>query len=387
MRGPGLAGPLVAMNTQLKGLRLLFLITEDWYFWSHREPLARAARDAGAEVILATRVSKHRQRIEAAGYQLLPISFDRSGTNPLRELRTCWQILRAVGKTRPDIVHQVGIKPILYGSVICRLLRVPYVVNAIAGLGFLYISESRSAAVLRGVFETVTRWTERFRGCYIIQNADDADVLRAIGVRAHKIRLVSGSGVDTNEYRPMATENQPPIAVCACRMLWDKGIGELVQAAQNLHNAGIALRIQLVGPTDANPSSITRAQLDAWTQSDIVEVLGPRDDIAAIYRRADIGVLPSYREGMPKSLLEAASCGLPLVATDVPGCREICKHEQNGLLVPAKDVTALTEALAKLAGDKTLREKYGQASRALIFEGFSLEQVVKSTLQVYKEAK
>ena len=377
---------------QLDGRRILYLVSEDWYFCSHRLPIARAARDAGAEILVATSVADHGVAIEGEGFRLLPVKIERSGLNALTDLSTLWSLIRLYRRERPDIVHHVALKPVLYGSLAAWIAGVPIVVNALAGLGFLFISDGILASLLRPVVRFAFRILfNRKNSRLILQNSDDVSLFRDhIGIQASRIDMIRGSGVDVIRYQPTpepdATPEHPVVALCVTRMLWDKGIGELVAAARLLKTRGVAITVRLVGPSDRNPAAIDAATLDGWQREGIVEVAGPSEDIPGEYARAHIAVLPSYREGLPKSLLEAAAAGRPIVASDVPGCREICREGQTGFLVPAHSIEPLAEKLAVLASDAELRQKMGAAAREAAEEEFSEAIVIEQTLALYGDA-
>ena len=376
------------MSGTLTGKTVLYLVTEDWYFWSHRLPFARAARDAGARVVVASRMAAHRDRILAEGFETADIPFDRSGLNPLRDLKTVRAILSLYRQEKPDLVHHVAMKPVLYGGIAAALAKVPAVINAMAGLGFLFIADGLKIRMIRPVVEwSFRKLGSRRNTVLIVQNGDDADLFAdRIGVARDRIRVIRGSGVDIDRFRPGPEPEGVPVAVCVSRMLWDKGVGELVEAARILQQRGVSIRIRLVGPTDANPASIPVATLKAWQDSGLVEVAGPSDDIPATYRDAHIAVLPSYREGLPKSLLEGAACGRPVVATDVPGCREICRDGETGIRVPLKSVAPLADALQRLAEDAGLRRKLGDGARRAVETEFAEAIVVGETMALYEQA-
>lgn len=371
----------------LAGKTLLFLVSEDWYFCSHRLSLARAARDAGAEVAVACRVREHGEVIRAEGFSLHPLPFDRSRRNVFADIGTLLKIRSLYKSVRPDIVHHVAMKPVLYGSIAAWLTGVPAVVNALGGLGYLFINRSLPVRFARGILTTLFRvLMNRRNSMLIVQNPDDSGLFNGrIGVAPERITIIRGAGVDTRHFSPGEEPPSPPIiALCVSRMLWDKGIGELVDAARRLKEKGVPLQVRLVGPRDDNPASIPQETLDEWAREDVVDILGERKDIAGLYAQSHIAVLPSYREGLPKSLLEAAACGLPMVATDVPGCREVCRHEETGLLVPVKSVDPLAEALQLLARDGNLRNVYGSAAREAAETEFSEAIVHRKTLELYE---
>jgi glycosyltransferase involved in cell wall biosynthesis len=368
--------------------KLLFLVTEDWYFCSHRLPPARAAQAAGYEVIVATRVGSRAADIVAEGFKLLPIDLQRRSRNPFREMAAIAQIVKIYWRERPDVVHHVALKPVLYGSLAAWLLRGPAVVNALAGMGFLFSSRSRLASVLRAVVSRFFRLLlNAGRNLLILQNPDDEALLVNSGlVAAKRVRLIRGSGVDIQRFAPTLEAPTTPVVMLPSRMLWDKGVGEFVEAAHLLRARGCTARFVLVGNGDPdNPASISEDQLKAWHDSGVVESWGHCSDMPATLAQAHIVCLPSYREGLPKVLLEAAACGKPLIATDAPGCREIVRHGENGLLVPLRDAASLADAIERLLADANLRCTMGQKGRRMVELEFSEAKVAQQTLAVYRE--
>jgi glycosyltransferase involved in cell wall biosynthesis len=366
--------------------KLLFVVTEDWYFCSHRLPLARAARDDGYEVLVATRIDRHAEQIRGEGFRPIPLRLRRRRSNPWNEVASIIELVRLYRREKPDIVHHVAMKPVIYGSLAALLARVPFIVNALAGFGYIFTSTQVRARLLRRpVRAALRKLLTAGEGRTIVQNPDDARALRELGIPDARIAVIPGSGVDTQAFQP-APEPEGPVVVCmVARMLWDKGVGELVAAARLLKRELPSLRIWLVGPPDAeNPASIPESQLTRWVDEGILEWLGQHEDVAALWRQAHIAVLPSYREGLPKSLLEAAASGRPMVAADVPGCREIVVDNETGLLVPARDAVALAGALSRLAGDAALRQRMGAAARHRAVEHFSQERIGSETLALYR---
>ena len=368
--------------------RLLYFVTEDWYFCSHRLALAVAARNAGYEVTVLTRVAEHGDLIRSQGLQLLPIELSRQGMNPVRELDLLRRVVRAYRQVRPHLVHQVALKPVLYGSLAARLANIPHGVNALAGLGFLFSSERPRARLLRPLVKLGFHHLLRGEGNRVIlQNPDDRELLvRTIRIPAEQVRLIRGSGVDLSRFRPAPEPEGPPMVVLASRLLWDKGVGEFVEAAKRLRARNTQARFVLVGaPDPGNPSAIPQAVLAQWEKEGAVELWGQRTDMDRVFAQSHLVCLPSYREGLPKVLLEAGACGRPLVATNVPGCREVVRDGENGLLVPAKDPAALAEALERLIGDASLRSAFGARSRAMAEAEFGIEQVIAQHLALYRE--
>ncbi|MBI5315646.1 MAG: glycosyltransferase family 4 protein, partial [Nitrospirae bacterium] len=347
--------------------RLLYLITEDWYFWSHRLDLARAAREAGYNVIVATRVTDHGERIRGEGFQLEPLEMVRRSRNPFREVIAVAELVRLYRRVNPDVVHHVAMKPILYGSLAAWLTRVPSVINAFAGLGYAFMDERNG--LLRWCVKTAFRTVLRLsHSVALVQNQDDQDRLVGEGVvPASRARIIAGSGIDVAVYSMQPQPSGIPVVVLPARMLRDKGVGEFVEAARRLKQKGIHARFILVGRRDEhNPAAIPEIRLKEWVQEGVVEWWGHREDMPAVYAAAMLVVLPSYREGLPKVLLEAAACGKAIVATDVPGCREIVRDRFNGLLVSPRDSTALAAAIEELLSDQALREVMGQRSRTRV---------------------
>ena len=373
--------------------KLLFFVTEDWYFWSHRLPPARAALRQGYEVVVATRVNQHADRIRAEGFSLAPIGLNRRGRNPFAELRAIAEMTRIYRRERPDIVHHVAIKPVVYGSIAARLAGVPAVVNALPGLGYAFVSPSASARLVRTVIVRAFRWTlNAGNSLLIVQNPDDrAALLAERAIAPERVRLIRGSGVDIGRFAQSAEPAGPPVVMLASRLLWYKGVGEFVEAARILkarsRNVNWEARFVIVGDSDNhNPAAIPRQQLTQWQDSGVIEWWGRRDDMPQVLAEANLVCLPStYGEGVPKVLLEAAACGRAIVATDAPGCREVVQHGVNGLLVPPRDPQALAEAIESLLGDPARRAAMGAQGRRLVEEEFTEDLVARQTLDVYKE--
>lgn len=369
--------------------KLLFLVSEDWYFVSHRLPLAVAAKNAGFDVAVVTRVGEAGGKIKAAGVRLIPVSFNRSGINPLDALKTLADLRAIYRAEAPDIVHHVAMKPVVYGSIAAMATGIQNRVNALMGLGYVFASSDLKARLLRAPVKMLLAIALKApRTRIIVQNRDDLEFFAGTGLaRAQDLRLIRGSGVDPDQFSPAdAAGNGPPVVVLPARMLRDKGVVEFVEAARLLKTRGVAARFVLCGePDPLNPASLTQAQLAEFTADGDVEYWGWQRDMMAVWKAAQVVCLPSYREGLPKALLEAAACSLPLVATDVPGCREIVRREVNGWLVPKGDSAALAAALDEAIARKDLRVRYGQASRLIIEREMSLDQVMNETIQVYCE--
>jgi glycosyltransferase involved in cell wall biosynthesis len=279
---------------------------------------------------------------------------------------------------------------VIFGSLAARATRIPCVVNAMAGLGYVFTSGSVRARLVSASIKLALRVLQRGRCTrLIVQNGEDAAFCRdRLGVPAAAVALIRGAGVDVHAFAAAPQEPPGPLrVVLVARMLTDKGIHEAVAAARLLRSRRDDVRILLAGRGDAdNPAAIPQSQLDAWAAEGVVEVLGHVTDIAALLQSCHVALLPTfYGEGLPKSLLEAAACGLPIVATDVPGCREICRDGVNGLLVPAHRVEPIVAAIERLADDPALRRAMGDASRRLAVDEFAEAIVVAATMALYAD--
>ncbi len=369
---------------------VLFVVTEDWYFVSHRLPLARHLQRAGYRVVLAARFTTHLQALESEGIQCVPLRLRRRGASPVAELQAILE-LRGVYRTlAPAVIHHVALKPVVLGGAAAVGLRGPAVVNAIAGLGFLFSAPSWRARLgrmavllaLRGLFARRASWV-------IVQTPEDERILARMGVGdSHRRVLIRGAGVDLATFQAAPQAPGVPVVLYAGRMLSSKGVPEFVQAAERLRGHGVRARFVLVGEPDPdNPASLTTSKLEEWHASGVVEWWGRRDDMPHVMTTAHIVCLPTtYGEGVPKVLLEAAACARPIVATDWPGCREVVIHDENGLLVPPRQVEVLAAGIRLLVEDPSLRTRFGAAGRKRVEQFFSLEAVAAQTQELYARA-
>jgi len=368
--------------------QILFVVNACWFFVSHRLPLARAAQRQGFTVHVAASPDETSAQLEAAGIHFHPVPFSRKGRHPLRELRTFFQVVALYRRIRPDLVHHVTIKPIVYGGLAARIARIPVVISAVAGLGYTFLARGRAASLLRQVvWFGYRKGLSHSNQTVIFQNDDDRrEFLERGVVTASETALIRGSGVDPDEFSPAERPDGLPVVVLPARLLWDKGVGEFVEAAALLKWRGVKARFVLVGEPDPhNPASVTDEDMRRWSRTGVVEAWGRSDDMPSVLRRAHIACLPSYREGLPRALLEAAASGLPIVTTDVPGCREVVRDGYNGYLVPPREPGALADALEKLITcTPAERERMGRRGRALVLEQFTLDRVVAETLKLYR---
>ena len=364
-------------------MKLLYFVTEDWYFCSHRLDLAVAARDAGFDITVVTRVTDHGDVIRDAGLRVIDLPLSRGSINPFAELGVVFRLASIYRRERPDVVHHVAMKPVLYGSIAARIAGLERVINALTGLGWAFSSSSGIAAFLKPVIRALLCRLLR-HGEVIVQNDDDAAMVRRLGV--DHINLIQGSGVDVERFQPAVRDHPVPVVALVARMIWDKGIQEFADASRQLRKRGIQARFVLVGsPDDGNRGGIPEHVLHEWQQEGLIEWWGRRDDMPTVLEQVDIACLPSYREGLPRTLLEAAASGLPIVTTDAPGCREVVVEGENGFLVPVQAVTELAVALEKLINDKPLRERMGARSRELVVERFTDQHVIDATLAIYRK--
>jgi glycosyltransferase involved in cell wall biosynthesis len=370
-------------------LKILFLVTEDWYFLSHRLALAQALRHAGYRVIIATRVNKYGDSIREKGFTLIPIKLRRKSKNLFHEISALIDLIKIYRKEKPDLVHHVATKPILYGSLAAKLTRVPAVVNALAGLGLIFVAKGWRAYTLKKCVCIAYGFIFRSKRLRVtFQNPDDLAVFIDKGiVSKEKTVLIKGSGVDTSIFKTTPEVEGLPVVVLASRMLWAKGIQEFVDAVRILSDSGVKARFALVGKSDpANPSAIPTDQLQSWNEGGVVEWWGHKSDMPGVFGQSHIVCLPSsYGEGVPKVLIEAAACGRAIVTTNTPGCREIVRHGENGLLIPVRDSKALADALRTLIENPDMRARMGARGREIAVAEFSEEKVIEQTLFVYGE--
>jgi glycosyltransferase involved in cell wall biosynthesis len=378
---------MMRKEKSLSRRRILYLGNDAGYFIAHRLPQARAAMQAGYDVHVATPLSDDVNVIKGEGFEFHPIPMNRWRGKYLDEISSIAAILKLYRSLRPDLAYHATIKPILYGGIAARLTRVSAVVNAITGLGYIFISNELRVRMIRAAVKQIYRFVFGHpNSCVIFQNPDDLRTfLREHLVDEAKTELIMGSCVDLKDFIFRPEPQGVPTVVLASRLLWDKGVGEFVGAAKLLKESGVAARFVLIGaPESDNPSTVSQETVESWHKSGLVEWLGYSKDMPRVLAQANVVCLPSYREGLPNVLIEAAACGRAIVTTDTPGCREIVREGVNGLLVPVKDTVALANALRILLEDADLRAKMGERSHAIAISEFSLERVIERTLAVFR---
>lgn len=386
VRRPIIPRPLVGgVQTRfMPAPRLLFLVTEDRYFVSHRLPMARAAKKAGFEVHVATEVMRHGGEIKAEGFVLHPVAWSRNTKSPLGLFKEIIEIAKLYRSVKPELIHHVALKPVIFGQLAATGMGIASV-NMVAGLGSGFIGESLKTKILRFALSTTLRLVlNRSRSITVVQNDDDRRALILLGIWPESIRLVPGSGVDTVALQPLPEPEGRITVGLAARMLEDKGIRPLVEAQSILRQRGHEIGLLLAGDIDpANRTSISESDMNKLAGHPGVEWLGHVNDIRDLWSRSHIAALPSRREGMPKSLLEAAAFGRPIIATDVPGCRDVGVQNENALLVPVDDPEALANAIERLAKDKSLRASFGRKSRERAETLFSSAAIGDKIVEIY----
>lgn len=364
-------------------MKVILFANTDWYLYNFRLSLARELREQGHTVILLSPNGPYGSRLTEMGFHWLCFPLSRRSLDPFREIATIVRLVRLYRREKPDLVHHFTIKCVLYGSAAAVFLGMRQVVNSVTGLGFVF-TEGKNRGWLRNLIGLFYRLLLK-RTWIIFQNPDDQAYFLANGFSPRdRTALIPGSGTDVDLFQPGADPDGVPLVVLPARLLWDKGIADFVAAAMILKGRDCKARFALVGESDdGNPAAIPAAQVAEWVKTGVIESWGWQDDMLHVYRAAHIVCLPSYREGLPKTLVEAAACGKPLVATDIPGSREVVEDGKNGLLVPSHDRVALADALQELIDAPDLCKQMGKASRERAVRLFSNRIIVDATMRFY----
>ena len=366
--------------------KVILAANTDWYLFNFRLSLARYLREQGLEVVLVSPPGRFTEHLHSSGFRWLPWQVGRQTLAPWTEARAFLALQRIYRQEKPQIVHHFTVKPVLYGSLAARWLHIPAVINSITGLGYVFVSQEGKARLLRVLVTAAYRTAFKHPNqAAIFENEADRQVFTRLGLLPEeRTQLIEGVGVDAERFTPAPEPEGTPLVVLSARMLWDKGVGTLVEAARLLQPR-LPVRVALVGePDPGNPANIDESRLRAWSDEGLVEWWGWQTDMPGVYARSTLVTLPSLGEGVPTALLEAAACGRAIVATDVPGCREVVKHGLNGLLVPAQDPQALAEALYQLLTDPVLRGRMGAAGRQMVLDKFTTARVNPATFDVYR---
>jgi glycosyltransferase involved in cell wall biosynthesis len=374
--------------------KVILFANTDWYLYNFRLSFARELRDLGHEVVMLSPPGEYGPLLRELKFRWEPLPMVRRSLNPLRELTLVLWLVGFLRRERPDLVHGFTIKCAVYGSLSARLAGITARVSAVAGMGYVFTSRDLKARVLRPVIRHVMRFALSGKGgMVILQNPDDLALFRKAGiVDESAIRVIKGSGVNVSRFcaraEPTAQDEARPLrVVLAGRILWDKGIAEYVEAARILKGEGRTVRCILAGtPDPGNPATVDEALIHGWVKEGLVEWLGHVSDMPKLFAQTDVAVLPSYREGLPKAMIEAAACALPLIVTDAPGCREVVSiNGEEGLVVPVRDARALADAIRLLDDDRALARKLGLAARQKALREFDERIVIDRTLMVYRE--
>jgi glycosyltransferase involved in cell wall biosynthesis len=372
-------------------LKIIFFANTDWYLYNFRRALASAARNAGHEVILVSPHGPYGAKLETMGFRWIAVPMERRSLNPLREIAVINWLRKLIRTEDVDLVHGFTIKSAVYGALAARFSGDRAVVSAVAGLGYVFTSRDRRAKLLRPLVRSVMRFAMGGKSArLILQNPDDVALFKeAEIVHPSRISLIRGSGVDCSRFSQCAVRapGEPLRVLLAARLLWDKGLAEYVVAARILKASGRSVRFLLAGsPDPGNPNAVPEATVKAWAEEGLIEWLGHVDDMPALLASIHAMALPTaYGEGVPRSLIAAAACGLALVTTDAPGCREVVTNEVDGLLVPLRNAEALAAAIARFHDDPELAAKMGQAAKAKALREFDERIVIERTLAVYDE--
>lgn len=364
--------------------KILFVVNVDWFFISHRLPLAVEALKKGYEVHIACGITDKQKYLENLGLKVYPLNISRSGTGIKGEIKAFGEIYNTLKKINPEVAHFVTIKPVLYGGIASRFLKINKKVFSISGLGFIFIKQGLKASLVRFFVKTMYRFALSGKSSHVIvQNPDDKAVVNSIS--DVNVTLIRGSGVDLSKHSYIQENSEKVKVIMACRLLKDKGVFEYVEAAKIIKSKGIDVDFELYGDVDThNPATLTSAELEKIKRDGFVSVHGFSNDISNLFSKANIVVLPSYREGLPKVLIEAAACGRAVVTTDVPGCRDAIESNVTGLLCKERDADSLAEKIQKLILDKDLRNSMGKAGRELAQKEFDINKVIQKHFEIYE---
>jgi glycosyltransferase involved in cell wall biosynthesis len=366
-------------------MKVILFANTDWYLFNFRMNLAQTLRSRGVDVVLLSPPGPYVVQLQAAGFRWIPVQMSGKGMDLFEELKTLLKIRDIYHNEKPDLVHHFTIKCVLYGSIAARWSKVRAVVNAVPGLGYVFNAPGWRGVLMRLMVRLLYRFALRDTQV-IFQNREDREIfIQSRLIKAESTHLIPGSGVNLNKFVPAPEPPGMPVVMFAARMLWDKGIGDFVEAARILKAENSQASFVLVGDTYTdNPSAVPPQQLTAWSNERVVEWWGWHDDMERILTQSSIVCLPTYHEGAPRVLIEAAASGRPIVATNIAGCREIVDEGINGLTVPPKNPRMLAQALHSLIHDPNERSRMGREGRRIAETRFSDESIAMRTFEVYK---
>lgn len=378
-------------NLQARPVKVMVLITEDWFALSHFKPLIRSLVMANHEVVVATNVANGFNAIEALGARAVAFDFARASRNPMRQLALVQALRRLLQVERPAVVHAIALKPIVLGGI--AFLTIGPEMHAkllmhLTGVGFAGTTKGTAKLIHAGALRLIARLVRRPDTALLVENPDDAaQVLGGSRNTPSNVTILGGAGVDIENYpaTPLPSSDVPAVGYVG-RMVWSKGVDVLVAAQRLLAGRGVALDLRLAGARDAaNPRAIALSDLDGWRRNVGITWLGQVDDIANFWQEIGIAVVPSRGgEGMPRSMLEAAACGRPLIVSDVPGCRHFVRPGIDGLVVPPDDPDALAKAIETLLRDPELAASMGRSARARVADGFTEAHVAEAVANAYR---
>ncbi len=372
----------------VKPAAVVMFANTDWYLYNFRRSLALKIQSLGHTVLMISPDGEFGPRLRELGLRWEPLQMRRGSLRPDVEARLVWRLAQILRREKPSLIHNFTIKCVVYGSLAAMAARIPNRINSIDGLGYVFTSNDLKARVLTPIVSNLMRFAlNGSRTRVIVQNRDDEAALIRIGANQSHVRLIPGAGVDCKKFvprnEPRAALKRKRITFCG-RLLWDKGLAEFVEAARILQGEGLEF-IAAGAPDPGNPAAVPIETIREWQGQGLVRFSGHVENMPGLFSETDVFVLPSYREGLPSSLIEAGACGLPMVATDVPGCKDVITNGQDGILVPSRDATALAAAISRLVIDADLALKLGLAARQRVLRSFDENIIIKHTLSVYEE--
>lgn len=367
-------------------IRIIYIVNVDWFFISHRLPLALEAQKRGYEVTIATTNTGRFKELEALGFKLYDLKIVRSGSNPLKEFFSIIRLIKILKSVKPTVIHNVTLKMSIYCSIAVRFIQITKVINAISGLGYNFTADRKTRS--QKIIHTLMKFAFSKRGfSFIFQNPDDLQLFKNLKFgQGNKLYLIKGAGVDLEKFKFSEQKKRNKISfILIARMLKDKGISEFITSSKIVSTKYPNTRFILVGDVDKeNPASFIKDELNKELSGTNVEWLGHRYDIIELLQESDVMVFPSYREGLPKSLIEAAAVGLPIITTDTVGCRECVDEGINGFLVPIGNSNILAQKMIELIENPAMMKKMGKASRVKAEKEFSLNMVIEKTFELYE---